>query len=81
MTDAPSAFDQASYQIRFDWGARAVRTLAPSHITVVVDALPGESSSTSRASRGTWCAPASSIAPPSPAGCSSASTRTAAAPA
>ncbi|QHC67551.1 hypothetical protein GSU68_13880 [Rathayibacter sp. VKM Ac-2759] len=41
MTDAPSAFDQASYQIRFDWGARAVRTLAPSHITVVVDALPG----------------------------------------
>lgn len=41
MNDAPTAFDQASYQIRFDWGRRALRVLAPAHITVVVDALPG----------------------------------------
>ncbi|MWV50935.1 hypothetical protein GRS96_16815 [Rathayibacter sp. VKM Ac-2803] len=41
MTDAPSAFDQATYQIRFDWGARALRTLAPAPVTVLVDALPG----------------------------------------
>ncbi|SMH30719.1 2-phosphosulpholactate phosphatase [Rathayibacter oskolensis] len=41
MTAAPSAFDQANYQIRFDWGSRALRALAPADITVVVDALPG----------------------------------------
>ncbi|QHC59794.1 2-phosphosulfolactate phosphatase [Rathayibacter sp. VKM Ac-2760] len=35
-----SAFDQAAYQIRFDWGSRGLRALAPAHITVLVDALP-----------------------------------------
>ena len=34
-----AALDQGSYQIRFDWGARALRVLAPAHITVLVDAL------------------------------------------
>jgi 2-phosphosulfolactate phosphatase len=38
---ASSAHDQSTYQIRFDWGPRALRVLAPAHITVVVDALPG----------------------------------------
>ncbi|MDY0911775.1 2-phosphosulfolactate phosphatase [Rathayibacter festucae] len=38
---AAAALDQGSYQIRFDWGARGLRTLAPAHITVLVDALPG----------------------------------------
>lgn len=41
MNAASSAFDQATYQIRFDWGQRAVGVLAPAAITVVVDALPG----------------------------------------
>lgn len=41
MSAASSAYDQATYQIRFDWGQRAVRVLAPAHITVVIDALPG----------------------------------------
>ncbi|PPG87287.1 hypothetical protein C5C00_03980 [Rathayibacter rathayi] len=36
-----SAVDQSSYQIRFEWGARALRVLAPAHVTVLVDALPG----------------------------------------
>ncbi|QHF23463.1 hypothetical protein GTU73_05185 [Rathayibacter sp. VKM Ac-2804] len=39
--DPAAALDQGSYQIRFDWGARGVRALAPAHITVLVDALPG----------------------------------------
>ena len=41
MNAASSAHDQSTYQIRFDWGPRALRVLAPAHITVVVDALPG----------------------------------------
>ncbi|MBF4461562.1 MULTISPECIES: 2-phosphosulfolactate phosphatase [unclassified Rathayibacter] len=36
-----AAFDQSSYQIRFEWGARGLRALAPAPVTVVVDALPG----------------------------------------
>lgn len=36
-----SAVDQSTYQIRFEWGARALRVLAPADVTVVVDALPG----------------------------------------
>ncbi|MBO0983130.1 2-phosphosulfolactate phosphatase [Rathayibacter sp. SD072] len=43
MNAASSAHDQSTYQIRFDWGPRALRVLAPAHITVVVDALPGGS--------------------------------------
>ncbi|WP_258062781.1 MULTISPECIES: 2-phosphosulfolactate phosphatase [unclassified Rathayibacter] len=39
---APAAsVDQSTYQIRFEWGARALRVLAPAHVTVLVDALPG----------------------------------------
>ncbi|PPF30493.1 hypothetical protein C5C18_10350 [Rathayibacter tritici] len=41
IAPAPSAIDQSSYQIRFEWGARALRVLAPAHVTVLVDALPG----------------------------------------
>jgi len=37
---ARAAADQGTYQIRFDWGVRGLRALAPAHITVLVDALP-----------------------------------------
>lgn len=41
MTESPRpASDQSTYQIRLEWGARALRVLAPAHITVLVDALP-----------------------------------------
>ncbi|MHC2185284.1 2-phosphosulfolactate phosphatase [Rathayibacter agropyri] len=36
-----ASFDQSTYQIRFEWGARALRVLASADVTVVVDALPG----------------------------------------
>lgn len=42
MTET-TAFDQSTYQIRFEWGAAGLARLAPAHITVIVDALPSGS--------------------------------------
>lgn len=36
---AVSAWDQASYQVRFDWGLAGLRRLAPADLTVIVDVL------------------------------------------
>ncbi|NQX29676.1 2-phosphosulfolactate phosphatase [Microbacteriaceae bacterium VKM Ac-2854] len=41
MTDT-TAYDQSTYQIRFEWGAAGLARLAPAHITVLVDALPSD---------------------------------------
>jgi 2-phosphosulfolactate phosphatase len=37
-----TAFDQSTYQIRFEWGIAGLGRLAPAHITVLVDALPSD---------------------------------------
>lgn len=39
MTSSATAWDQGSYQVRFDWGLAGLRRLAPAAITVVVDVL------------------------------------------
>ena len=36
---AATAWDQRSYQVRFDWGLAGLRRLAPADLTVVVDVL------------------------------------------
>lgn len=41
MTET-TAYDQSTYQIRFECGIAGLARLAPAHITVLVDALPSD---------------------------------------
>lgn len=40
----PSAFDQSTYQVRFDWGVEGLERLAPADVVVVIDVLRFSSS-------------------------------------
>lgn len=48
----PSAFDQSSYQVRFEWGVDGLARLAPADIVVVVDVLRYSSTVTAALERG-----------------------------
>lgn len=40
MSDSTTSFDQAKYQVRFDWGAAGAERIVPgAHVVVLVDAL------------------------------------------
>ena len=39
MSESATAWDQGSYQVRFEWGLAGWRRLAPADLTVVVDVL------------------------------------------
>lgn len=47
-----SVFDQARYQLRFDWGLAGLRRLAPADVVVVVDVLRFSSTVTARLAAG-----------------------------
>lgn len=53
-----SAFDQSSYQVRFEWGADGLRRLAPADVVVVVDVLSFSSVMTESLAQGSAATPA-----------------------
>ncbi|MGK9219584.1 MULTISPECIES: 2-phosphosulfolactate phosphatase [unclassified Microbacterium] len=47
-----SAFDQSSYQVRFDWGVDGLRRLAPADVVIVVDVIRFTSNVAAAVARG-----------------------------
>lgn len=47
-----SVFDQARYQVRFEWGADGLARLAPADVVVIVDVLGASTTVTDAAARG-----------------------------